>query len=325
MKALLVTGGCGFIGSNFIRRFLSTHSGWKILNLDKLTYCGNRENTREWEGRADYEFMEADICDEGAVNEAVERSEAVIHFAAETHVDRSIDNANDFLLTNVMGTRTLLDAARRQRVKRFIHISTDEVYGSIESGYADENAPLRPSSPYSASKAAADLLVQSYRMTYQFPAIIVRSTNNFGPSQFPEKIIPLFITNLLEGKKVPLYAKGANRRDWIFVEDNCRAIELIFDKGRDGEIYNVGGGNEMTNRELTEAILQAMNQGTDKIQSVEDRPGHDFRYGVDTAKIQKMGFKPQRTFQDALGETIEWYKQHAAWWRRLKRDKYTLK
>lgn len=320
MKTLLVTGGCGFIGSNFVRRFLQSHPDWKILNVDKLTYSGNRENTRELEGNSRYEFMKGDICDSGLVHAAMERADAVIHFAAETHVDRSIVRANDFVTTNVLGSWGLLEAARSHGVNRFLHISTDEVYGSIAKGSAAEDAPLLPNSPYAASKAAADLFVRSYCKTHHSQAIIIRSTNNFGPYQYPEKVIPLFVTNLLQGKKVPLYGSGENRREWIYVEDNCAAIELIFKKGEAGAIYNVGSGQEMTNLELAKSIFKQMNVTEDKIEHVPDRLGHDFRYSVDTTKIRRLGFKPKWTFEKALKKTIDWYTRQTDWWAPLKRD-----
>lgn len=325
MKTVLVTGGCGFIGSWFIKRFWKTHPDWEIVNWDKLTYAGNRENLRGLDQGDRYEFVEGDICDFGTVHAVVSGADAVIHFAAETHVDRSIDNPHDFLTTNVLGTRNLIEAARRHKVGRFLHISSDEVYGSIAAGSVDEGAPLEPNSPYSASKAAGDLLMRAYGKTYHYPAIIVRSSNNFGPFQFPEKVIPLFITNLLDGKKVPLYGNGQNRRDWIFVDDACRGIELIFDKGADGEIYNLGAGNEMTNRELTVAILKQMKLEDDRIQYVADRPGHDFRYSVNTAKIQRLGFKPALSFAEGLRRTVAWYTENESWWRPLKKDKFTVK
>ncbi len=325
MKRLLVTGGSGFIGSNFIRGFLKSHPEWKVINLDLLSYCGNMDNNKELNDSSRYQFIQGDIRDEKAVDAAMQSADGVIHFAAESHVDRSIDDPSAFLLTNVLGTRIMLDAARRHKVRRFIQISTDEVYGSLATGAADENANLLPNSPYSASKAAADLLVRAWRETYHYPAILVRSTNNFGPYQFPEKVIPLFVTNLLEGKKVPLYGNGENRRDWIYVEDNCRAIELVFDKGQEGEIYNIGGGNEKSNIELTRCILSLMNKGLEMIQPVTDRPGHDFRYSVDTSKLEKLGFKSKWSFENALKTTIDWYKNNASWWQPLKRDKFTLK
>lgn len=325
MKRLLITGGSGFIGSNFVRRFLKTHPDWKITNLDLLSYCGNPENHKELDGNPRYEFIQGDIRNAAIVDSVISGSDGVIHFAAESHVDRSIDDPSAFLHTNILGTRVMLDAARKHKIPRFIQISTDEVYGSLAAGEAREDSNLLPNSPYSASKAAADLLVRAWRETYHFPAITVRSTNNYGPFQFPEKVIPLFVTNLLEGKKVPLYGSGENRRDWIYVEDNCRAIELVFDKGAPGEIYNIGGGNEKSNLELTDLILKIMGRGPDMIQKVADRPGHDFRYAVDTQKIRALGFKPQWAFEDGVKATIQWYKENESWWRPLKRDKFTVK
>lgn len=327
MKAVLVTGGCGFIGSHFVRRFLKSHPEWKIINLDKLTYCGNHENLRDCESHARYQFVQGDICDAATVQDLMKQVEAVIHFAAETHVDRSIESADDFLMTNVFGTRVLLEAAKKCGIKRFLQISTDEVYGSVASGFVKEDAPLLPNSPYAASKAAADLMARAYGITYKLPVLMTRSSNNYGPNQFPEKVIPLFITNLIEGKKVPLYGKGENRRDWIFVEDNCRGVELVFDKGEPGEIYNIGGGgdHELSNLELTHAILKEMGAGEDRVNPVTDRLGHDFRYGIDIQKISRLGFKPQRSFQEGLRETILWYRQHPEWWQPLKQDRFTIK
>lgn len=325
MKTLLVTGGSGFIGSHFVRRFHRQRPDWKVVNLDKLTYCGNRENTRSLEGDPRYEFAQADICDEKAVNALMAKADGVVHFAAETHVDRSIDNAEDFLMTNVFGSRILIEAARRHGIKRFMHVSTDEVYGSLPAGAALESDSLEPSSPYSASKAASDLLVRSYWKTYAQPVIITRCTNNYGPNQFPEKVIPLFVTNLLEGKSVPLYGTGQNSRDWIYVEDHCAALELLFEKGKDGEIYNIGGGNDVSNLELTRAILKAMGAGESSIRYVEDRLGHDFRYSVNTDKISRLGFRPSCQWEEGLRKTIEWYRQHPEWWKPLKKDKFTVK
>jgi dTDP-glucose 4,6-dehydratase len=325
VKSVLITGGCGFIGSHFVRRFLKSHPDWKVINFDKLTYAGNLENLRDCEKNPNYEFVQGDICDGAAVTKAISRVEAVVHFAAETHVDRSIESADDFLMTNVFGTRTLLEAARRAGIKRFLQISTDEVYGSIESGFVGEDAPLLPNSPYSASKAGADLMARAYWITYKLPVLITRSSNNFGPNQYPEKVIPLFITNLIEGKKVPLYGKGANRRDWIYVEDNCLGVEMVFDKGEPGEIYNIGSSNEMSNLELTHTLLKEMGAGEDRINPVTDRLGHDFRYGIDMAKVEGLGFKPKRSFEEGLRETIQWYRQHPQWWRPLKQDRFTIK
>lgn len=325
MKTLLLTGGCGFIGSNFLRRFIKTHSDWKVINLDKLTYSGNLENTQEVQNHPHYEFVQGDIGDRVLVSSLMKKVDAVINFAAETHVDRSIENAGEFLSTNVLGSQTILEAARLRGIQKFIHISTDEVYGSIEKGSVSENAPLLPNSPYAASKAAVDLLIRSYQVTYKYFPMIVRASNNFGPYQFPEKVIPLFVTHLLENKKIPLYSKGENMRDWLFVEDNCAAIELVFDRGKEGEIYNIGAGNEITNLELARTILQEMGFGEEMIQYVADRPGHDFRYSVDVEKIRKLGFKPQASFREALRKTIQWYRDHHSWWKKLKHDKYTVK
>ncbi len=325
MKTVLVTGGCGFIGSHFIKGFLKSHPEWKVVNLDKLTYCGNRENTRELEKDARYQFVQGDICDAAVVKKVMADADAVVHFAAETHVDRSIENADDFLMTNVFGTRNLVEAARKSKVKRFIHISTDEVYGSLATGAAKEDDRLHPTSPYSASKASSDLIARAYWLTYKFPVIVTRSSNNFGPNQFPEKVIPLFVTNLLEGKKVPLYGTGENRRDWIYVEDNCAGLEKVFDHGEPGEVYNVGAGAEITNKELTFIILKNMGFGPDKINPVEDRLGHDFRYAVDTSKLSKLGFKLKCSFEDGIKKTIQWYRDNPQWWQPLKKDRFTVK
>jgi len=325
MKKLLVTGGAGFIGSYFIRHFLGAHPDWEVVNYDKLTYSGNLANLRDLEDNARYHFVRGDICDLEALTSACEGARAVIHFAAETHVDRSIDDDQDFLRTNIWGTRNLLDAVRRLGIQRTLHVSTDEVYGSIEKGVADESFPLRPNSPYAASKAAGDLFVRAYQKTYGLPVLVVRSSNNFGPYQYPEKVIPLFITNLLEKKKVPLYARGDNRRDWIYVEDNCAAIDLVFEKGETGEIYNIGGGREMSNRELTLKILGQFGMGEEWIQSVPDRPGHDFRYAIDSSKLSRLGFRPRYAFGEALAKTADWYRAHPEWWQPLRRDKFTLK
>lgn len=325
MNTLLVTGGCGFIGSHFIKHFLKSHPGVRVVNLDRLSYCGNRENTRALEGTADYEFVWGDICDPVIVNRLMKQADAVMHFAAETHVDRSIDNPDDFLRTNILGTRNLLELALKNKIKRFVHVSTDEVYGSLAEGDADENFPLQPNSPYSASKASSDLFARAYWKTYGLPVLITRSSNNFGPNQFPEKVIPLFITNLIEGKKVPLYGDGKNRRDWIYVEDNCRALELVLEKGKDGEIYNVGIGRDISNLELTESLLKEMGAGQDRVNRVPDRPGHDFRYSLDISKIKKLGFSPKWTFESGLRETVKWYRSNAQWWQPLKKDKFTVK
>lgn len=324
-KRVLVTGGAGFIGSHFLRRFLKSHSDWEVVNFDKLTYAGNLANLRDLENHPSYSFLRGDVCDLEALEKASEGAGAVIHFAAETHVDRSIEDDLDFLRTNILGTRNILEVVRRFKIARFLHISTDEVYGSVEQGRADETFPLRPNSPYAASKTSADLLVRAYQNTFGTPAIIVRSSNNFGPFQYPEKVIPLFITNLLEKKKVPLYGKGDNRRDWIYVGDNCEAIEGIFDRGEEGQVYNVGGGNELSNRELTLKILGFFGWGEEWIEWVKDRPGHDFRYALDASKVQKLGIRPRHSFDEALRKTIDWYRSHADWWQPLKSDRFTVK
>ena len=324
-RRLVVTGGAGFIGSHFVRRFLKTHPDWEVVNFDKLTYAGNLANLKDVEGEARYTFIQGDVCDRQALEKVCVGVEALIHFAAETHVDRSIEEGDEFLKTNIFGTRNILEIVRRGKVRRFVHISTDEVYGSLIRGSADETFPLKPNSPYAASKTAGDLLIQAYQNTFGTPAILVRSSNNFGPFQYPEKVIPLFITNLLEKKRVPLYGQGANRRDWIYVEDNCEAIEAVFDRGEDGEIYNVGGGNEISNRELTLKILNRFKLGEEWIEFVADRPGHDFRYALDATKVRKLGVEPRHSFDEALDKTIAWYRAHPEWWQPLRRDKFTLK
>ena len=322
---LVVTGGAGFIGSHFIRRFLKTHPDWEVVNFDKLTYAGNLANLRDVEKEARYRFIKGDICDFDSLSASAKGAKAVVHFAAETHVDRSIDDDLAFLRTNITGTRTVLEVVRRLQIPRYVHISTDEVYGSIEKGLADEAFALKPNSPYAASKASGDLFVRAYQKTFGTPAVLVRSSNNFGPFQYPEKVIPLFITHLLDKKKLPLYGKGENRRDWIYVEDNCEAIELVFEKGREGEIYNIGGGSELSNRELTQKILSLFKLGEDWIELVADRPGHDFRYGLDSSKIKNLGFRPRHSFDEALLKTIDWYRKNADWWQPLRKDKFTLK
>ena len=322
---MVVTGGAGFIGSHFIRRFLKSHSEWNVVNFDKLTYAGNLANLRDVEENPRYRFVPGDVSDLAALEKACDNTDAIIHFAAETHVDRSIDADDAFLKTNVWGTRNVLEVVRRHKILRYVHISTDEVYGSLETAHADENFPLKPNSPYAASKASGDLLVRAYQNTFGVHAVIVRSSNNFGPYQFPEKVIPLFITNLLEKKKVPLYGRGDNRRDWIYVEDNCEAIEGIFDRGKDGEIYNIGGGNELSNRELTLKILSLFKLGEEWIELVTDRPGHDFRYALDATKLKKLGIRPRHSFDEALEKTLAWYQSHPEWWRPLRKDKFTLK
>ena len=317
MEKILVTGGAGFIGSNFVRFLLEKNPGTKIVNLDKLTYAGNLENLRDVEKNKNYSFIKGDICDAAVVKKAMDGAGAVINFAAESHVDRSIYDPASFIKTDMFGAYVLLEEARRQEVKKFVQVSTDEVYGSTESGMFSEESPLNPSNPYSASKVGADRLAYSFYKTYGLPVIITRSSNNFGPFQFPEKMIPLFITNLLQGKKVPLYGDGKNVRDWLFVEDNCRAIELCLKKGKSGEAYNIGGGNEKTNIELTKIILKELGMGEDMIDFVADRPGHDRRYALDFSKVQELGYSPVKNFGQKIMETISWYKENRNWWKPL--------
>jgi dTDP-glucose 4,6-dehydratase len=319
---LLVTGGCGFIGSNFIRLVLEEHREDEVLNLDKLTYAGNPENLREVEGSPRYFFQKGDICEAEDVARAFAWGpDAVANFAAETHVDRSITSPEAFVKTDVLGTYRLLEQARELGI-RFMQISTDEVYGSISDGSFTEESPLRPNSPYAASKAGADLLVRSYVRTYGIDAVIVRSSNNYGPYQYPEKVIPLFVTNLLEGRKVPLYGEGRNVRDWLYVRDNCKAIDLVLRSGLSGEAYNIGAGQEKTNLELTHAILGIMGAGDESIQYVTDRPGHDLRYSVDSSKLKGLGWSPQRDFESGLRETVEWYRDNPGWWKPIKSGEF---
>jgi len=315
---ILVTGGAGFIGSNFVRHVLTSHPGDAVVNLDKLTYAGNPENLRDVEADSRYRFVKGDICDGAAVREAMGGVDAVVHFAAETHVDRSNLGADDFLRTNVTGTFTLLEAARELRIGRFLAVSTDEVYGSIAEGAAREGDALNPSNPYSASKAAADLLARAYWITHRLPVLITRSSNNFGPYQYPEKVIPLFVTNAIEDRALPLYGDGRNVRDWLYVLDNCAAIDLVLRRGADGEIYNVGGAAEVQNVTLTRRILSLLGKPESLITPVADRPGHDRRYALDSGKVRALGWAPATSFEDALAATVEWYRAHEAWWKPIK-------
>jgi dTDP-glucose 4,6-dehydratase len=315
---ILVTGGAGFIGSNFVRHILATHPDDAIVNLDKLTYAGNLENLRDVEADPRYRFVKGDICDGPLVREAMRGTDAVVHFAAETHVDRSNRGADDFLRTNVTGTFTLLEAARELGIGRFLAVSTDEVYGSIAEGAAREGDPLNPSNPYAASKAAADLLARAYWITHRVPVLITRSSNNFGPYQYPEKVIPLFVTNALEDRPLPLYGDGRNVRDWLYVADNCAAIDLVLRKGGEGEIYNVGGAAEVQNVTLTRRILALLGKPESLITPVADRPGHDRRYALDSGKIRALGWTPATGFDAALAATVEWYRTHEAWWKPIK-------
>jgi dTDP-glucose 4,6-dehydratase len=315
---ILVTGGAGFIGSNFVRHVLTAHSDDTVVNFDKLTYAGNLENLRDVEKDPRYRFVRGDIGERAQVLEAMEGVDAVVHFAAETHVDRSNAGAAEFLSTNVTGTFTLLEAARELKVARFVAIGTDEVYGSIAKGAARELDPLNPSNPYSASKAAADLLARAYWTTHRLPVIVTRSSNNFGPYQYPEKVIPLFITNAIEDKPLPLYGDGKNVRDWLYVLDNCAAIDLVLRKGKEGEIYNIGGSHEVENIVLTRQVLHLVGKPETLITPVADRPGHDRRYALDSGKAHGLGWKSTHTFPKALEATVNWYKDHEAWWKPIK-------
>ncbi|MFH1753248.1 MAG: dTDP-glucose 4,6-dehydratase [Candidatus Omnitrophota bacterium] len=318
MKKILITGGAGFIGSNFIRFFLNKYSDFVIVNLDKLTYAGNKNNLKDAEKDPRYEFVKGDICDRALVEKVAKGCDAIVNFAAESHVDRSIKDPEGFLKTNIDGVLTMLEVVNRHKIPRYLQVSTDETYGSIPKGHSKEDDILNPSSPYAASKAAADLLCGAYFITYNTPVVITRSSNNFGEYQFPEKVIPLFITNALEGKKLPLYADGSNVRDWIYVLDNCEAIDCVLQKGRVGEIYNIGGGNEKKNIEITRTILEITGRGEDSIEYVKDRLGHDKRYGLSSEKLKRLGWSPKYDFAQALGATVEWYKNNSWWWKPLK-------
>ncbi len=316
---LLVTGGCGFIGSNFIHYMLEKYPDYEIVNLDKLTYAGNPENLKDIEENPNYSFIKGDICDPVIVNEVMKNADQVVHFAAESHVDRSIEDSSVFVRTNVLGTNTLLQSSLANDIKKFIHVSTDEVYGSTMEGSFTEKDNLAPSSPYSSSKAGSDLLAMSYYTTYGLPVCITRCTNNFGPYQYPEKLIPFFISRLMEGKKVPVYGTGLNIRDWIHVEDHCSAVDFVLHSGSSGEIYNIDGGNELTNLEITHVLLKMLGKDESSIEYVEDRKGHDFRYSLDGSKLEKMGWKPRYDFDTALEQTVSWYVENKWWWEPLKR------
>ena len=319
---LLVTGAAGFIGSNFVRMTargeLQEISSVKVL--DKLTYAGVKSNLNSVENLSQYGFVQGDICDVVVISELLKEVDAVVNFAAESHVDRSISGAADFVQTNIVGVQVMLDAIKASgREIRFLQVSTDEVYGSIESGSWTENWLLQPNSPYSASKASSELLARSYNITHGMDVVITRCSNNYGTHHFPEKLIPLFITNLIEGKKVPVYGTGENVRDWLHVDDHCRGIHSVLMNGRSGEVYNIGGGRELTNNQITSLILETMGADKSSIEHVEDRKGHDFRYSVDWTKINReLGYEPQVKFEDGLRETIQWYRDNEAWWKPLK-------
>lgn len=317
---ILITGGCGFIGSNFVRHILNKYPDYRIINLDALTYAGNKENLKGVEDDSRYSFVKGRVEDREILTDIMDDVDCVVHFAAESHVDRSILDVSPFIKTNIIGTSTILDTIREHPDKRLIHISTDEVYGSLgDDGRFTEETPLRPNSPYAASKASADLLVRAYYETYRVPAIIIRPSNNYGPYQFPEKFIPLMITNLLEDRPIPIYGEGRNVRDWLFVEDNCQAIDLVLHKGRPGEVYNVGGNSEMRNIDMARAVLKMMDKGEEMINFVKDRPGHDYRYALNSSKIEtELGWRPVTDIMEGLRKTVQWYRDNEWWWRPLK-------
>ncbi|MCE5195266.1 MAG: dTDP-glucose 4,6-dehydratase [Nitrospiraceae bacterium] len=317
---ILVTGGCGFIGSNFIRYILKKYPDYRVVNLDLLTYAGNPQNLLEIEKNERYSFIHGSIEKKEQVLKALDGVDCIVNFAAETHVDRSIADANPFLMTNIIGTYTLLEIAMKKSIKKFVHISTDEVYGSLgKSGKFTEDMPLKPNSPYSASKASADLLIRAFYETYAFPVVIVRPSNNYGYYQYPEKFIPLMITNLLLDRPIPVYGKGDNVRDWLFVEDNCSGIDAIIHNPQAGEIYNIGGNSEVKNIELARMILKIMGKSESWINFVNDRPGHDYRYALDNSKIKKMyGWSPRVKIEEGILKTVQWYKDNRNWWGPLK-------
>ena len=319
---ILVTGAAGFIGSNFARMVATGHLEGisEIKVLDKLTYAGVKENLKIAETIPNYQFFQGDICDPTQVSQLISDVDAVLNFAAESHVDRSISGAADFVQTNIVGVQVLLDAIKTTGKKiRFLQVSTDEVYGSIESGSWTENWPLQPNSPYSATKASGELLARSYNRTHNMDVVITRCSNNYGTHHFPEKLIPLFITNLIQGRKVPVYGTGENVRDWLHVDDHCRGVYQVLMNGRSGEVYNIGGGRELANNEITTLILDAMGADESSIEYVEDRKGHDLRYSIDWTKINReLGYEPQVKFEDGLRETIQWYRDNEAWWKPLK-------
>jgi len=312
-----ITGGAGFIGSNYVRQVLAETDD-EVTVYDALTYAGNLSTLRDVDDSPRYRFVKGNICDPGSLEEAMAGHDVVVHFAAESHVDRSILGPDDFVNTNCFGTNVVMDTARRLEVPRVVHIGTDEVYGSVETGSSKEADPLEPRSPYSASKAGSDLIALSYFSTYGLPVTVTRCTNNFGPYQFPEKVIPLFTTNLIDGQPVPLYGDGLNERDWIHVDDHCRGVRLVLEKGNPGEVYNIGAGNETPNRVLVDKLLEKFGVGEEKVNYVADRLGHDRRYSVDIAKVTALGWQKRRTLDEALDETVAWYKANEWWWRPLK-------
>ncbi len=326
MKNVLVTGGAGFIGSNFINHLLEKRDDLKIINLDSLTYAGNLENLLQSENHSNYEFVKGDITDRETVNSVFDKYQIdnVIHLAAESHVDRSILGSEVFFNTNVMGTNVLLEAAKRFGVEKFVQVSTDEVYGSLgATGKFSENTPIDPNSPYSSSKASGDMMALAFQRTYGLPVVVTRCSNNYGPFQFPEKLIPLMILNSLNDKKLPVYGDGMNIRDWIYVTDHNKAVELVWEKGNVGEVYNIGADQEMTNIDIIKLILNYLNKSEDLIEYVKDRPGHDRRYAIDSSKIEtELGWKPEYKFEEAIEKTIDWYLQNRSWWERIISGEY---
>lgn len=324
VKTYLVTGGAGFIGSRFVNFILEKYDDVRVVNIDKLTYAGNPENIKELSDDERHIFCKDDICNEQRIKEIFQlyKPNYVVNFAAESHVDRSIGKPEDFIQTDVFGTFILLEASRKHKIEKFIQISTDEVYGSTLGDPFRETDPLMPSSPYSASKSAADRLAYSYFKTYDLPVIITRASNNYGSYQYPEKLIPLFITNAMDDKPMPLYGDGLNVRDWLYVEDHCAAVDFIISKGVDGEVYNVGGGNELTNIVITDTILKMTDKSSDLIKFVDDRPGHDRRYALDCTKLTDLGWKAETDFEDAMKNTVEWYQNNRSWWEPLKSGEY---
>ena len=328
MKNLFVTGGAGFIGSNFVKYVLKNFE-YKVINFDKLTYAGNLENLTDIEKNPDYVFVKGDICDEKCVRETLEKFEVdtIINFAAESHVDRSILGAKDFVVTNVLGTQTLLDAFKDLKLEKYLQVSTDEVYGSLPEDRKEikftESTPIDPSSPYSASKASADMFCNAYYHTHNLPILMTRCSNNYGPYQFPEKLIPLMIAKAVDGQKLPVYGDGKNVRDWLYVDDHCSGIMTVLQKGMFGEVYNIGGNNEWYNIDIVKLILKMLNKGEDNIQYVKDRPGHDRRYAIDSSKIQtELGWKPEHNFEQGIDLTIKWYIDNESWWRKVMSGEY---
>lgn len=319
MVEVVVTGGAGFIGSNFVHCALDAHADWRVTTLDKLTYAGRRENLADLDGHPRHRFVHGDVADAAVAGPLVRAAEIVVHFAAETHVDRSLLSAGEFIQTDVYGTFVLLDAARNApELRCFVQISTDEVYGSVPEGASRESDELRPRNPYAASKAGADRLAYSYWATYEVPVVITRASNNYGRRQYPEKVIPLFVTNAIDNRPLPLYGDGLNVRDWLHVDDHCRALDLLIDRGRHGETYNIGGGNEVTNLDLTHRILRLLDRPGSLITPVADRPGHDRRYCLDTTKLRALGWRPLTDFEAGLQATVDWYAGNERWWRPIK-------